>query len=89
MQWLVTGGDRVLIEMRSRGTDLFRVTMMRPARNMPEVASPSEIEQGWVSERGVALGRGGRDFDDDHLEKARTNVILGRPCLWDCEGDLE
>ena len=77
--------------MRSRGNDLFRVTMMRPARNMPEVASPSEIERGWVSERGVALGLagGGGDFDDDHLEKARTNVILGRPCLWDCEGGLE
>jgi hypothetical protein len=45
--------------MRSRGNDLFRVTMMRPARNMPEVASPSEIKRGWVSERGVALGRAG------------------------------
>ena len=24
-------------------SNLFRVTMMRPARNMPEVASPSEL----------------------------------------------
>ena len=29
--------------MRSKENDLFRVTMMRPARNMPEVASPSVI----------------------------------------------
>jgi hypothetical protein len=29
--------------MRSRGNDLFRVTMMRPARNMPEVASVSVV----------------------------------------------
>jgi hypothetical protein len=77
--------------MRSRGNDLFRVTMMRPARNMPEVASPSEIERGWGEQKrssaGTCWGRG--NFDDDDLEKARTNVILGRPCLWDCEGGLE
>jgi hypothetical protein len=29
--------------MRSKGNDLFRVTMMRPARNMPEVASASVV----------------------------------------------
>lgn len=42
--------------MRSRGNDLFRVTMMRPARNMPEVASPSEIERGWGEQKRSSAG---------------------------------
>ena len=29
------------------------------------------------------------DFDGDRLEKARTNVILRRPYVWDCESGLE
>jgi hypothetical protein len=37
-------------------TDLFRVIMMRPARNMLEAASPSTQESEGERKRGVALG---------------------------------
>jgi hypothetical protein len=53
--------------MRSRGNDLFRVTMMRPARNMPEVASPSEIKRGWVSERGGSAERSRKGTNQRYL----------------------